>query len=153
MFASVAIALVGIWLAYMFYLKRAELPERLAASWPRLHRLVYRKYYVDEIYDAMFVNRTKDLGTALGLFDAKVVDGLGVDGTGWLTRATSRVSIWWDTWIVDGLVNVVGRVVQILSYPVRLVQTGVVSSYALAIVLGVVLLLGYYVHEMRHFVR
>ena len=153
MFASVAIALAGIWLARYLYLQRAELPERLAANWPRLHRLLYRKYYVDEIYDAMFVNRTKDLGTALGLFDAKVVDGLGVDGTGWLTRATSRVSIWWDTWIVDGLVNVVGRVVQILSYPVRLVQTGVVSSYALAIVLGVVLLLGYYVHEMRHFVR
>jgi NADH-quinone oxidoreductase subunit L len=149
MAVSVGIAMAGIWLAYVFYVKRTELPERLAASWPQLYRLVYRKYYVDEIYDAMFVNRTKDLGTALGAFDAGVVDGLGVDGAGWLTRATSRLSIWWDTWIVDGLVNVVGRGVRVLSYPVRLVQTGVVSSYALLIVLGIVLgiaLLGYRVH-------
>jgi len=149
MAVSVGIALAGIWLAYAFYIRRRELPGRVAASWPRLYRLLYRKYYVDEVYDAMFVNRTKDLGTALGAFDAGVVDGLGVDGAGWLTRATSRLSIWWDTWIVDGLVNVVGRAVRALSYPVRWVQTGVVSSYALFIVLGIVLgivLLGYRLH-------
>ena len=52
--------------------------------------LVSHKYYVDEIYDAMFVNRTKDLGSSLGVFDAKVIDGVGVNGAGWLTRAISR---------------------------------------------------------------
>jgi len=150
--ASVAIAGFGIWVAIQFYLKKPETTDKLVASWPRLHRLVYRKYYVDEIYDAMFVNRTKDLGTALSVFDANVVDGLGVDGAGWLTRMSSRLSIWWDKWIVDGLVNVLGRAVQVFSYPVRLVQTGVVSSYALLIVLGMVLLLSYYVHEVRHLI-
>jgi NADH-quinone oxidoreductase subunit L len=150
--ASVTIAGFGIWVAFQFYLKKPETHDKLVASWPRLHRLIYRKYYVDEIYDAMFVNRTKDLGTALGVFDANVVDGLGVDGAGWLTRMSSRLSIWWDKWIVDGLVNVLGRAVQVFSYPVRLVQTGVVSSYALLIVLGMVLLLSYYVHEVRHLI-
>jgi len=108
---------------------------------------------VDEIYDAMFVNRTKDLGTALGVFDAKIVEGLGVDGTGWLTRFGSSVSMWWDKWIVDGLVNLTGRLVRMLSYPVRMLQTGVLSSYALLIVLGLIALLGYYGNLMRHLVR
>jgi len=153
MLASVLIALVGIWLAYQLYIKNPATPGKLAASWPWLYRIVYRKYYVDEIYDAMFVNRAKDLGTALGVFDARIVDRLGVDGTGWLTRFTSDVSIWWDKWIVDGLVNFAGRVVQILSYPVRMLQTGLFSSYALLIVLGVIILLGYYGHHLMQLLR
>jgi len=153
MMASVLIALCGIWLAVQFYLKRPELPERLAAKWSGLYRLIYRKYYVDEIYDALFVNRAKDLGTTLGVFDANVIDGLGVDGTGWLTRFTSQVSIWWDTWIVDGLVNVAARIVWLISYLVRMVQTGLVSNYALLIILGVLLFLGYYGYHLRNLVR
>src|SRR3989442_85746 len=97
MVASVLIALAGIWLARLFYIQRTDLPGKLASSFSGLYQLVYRKYYMDEVYDALFVNRAKDLGTTLALFDAKVIDGLGVDGTGWLMRFTSRVSIWWDT--------------------------------------------------------
>ncbi len=144
MIVSVAIALSGIWLAYVIYLKREGLADRMAASWPRAHNLLYRKYYMDEIYDALFVNRTKDLATTLGAFDRTVIDGIGVDGSAWLTRFISRVSIWWDTWIVDGLVNLSGRIVWLFSFPVRLVQTGLVQSYALVIVLGVLAIFGYY---------
>jgi NADH-quinone oxidoreductase subunit L len=153
MAASVLVALAGIWLAFQLYLKKPATPEKIAAAAPWLYRLIYNKYYVDEIYDAMFVNRAKDLGTALGVFDAKIVDGLGVDGTGWLMRFGSSVSIWWDKWIVDGLVNLTGRLVRMLSYPVRMLQTGVLSSYALLIVLGLIALLGYYGNLMRHLVR
>jgi NADH-quinone oxidoreductase subunit L len=153
MVASVLIALGGLWLAVQFYVKRPELPERLAAKWSGLYRLVYRKYYVDEIYDALFVNRAKDLGTTLGAFDANVIDGLGVDGAGWLTRLTSRASIWWDTWIVDGLVNLGARTVWLISYPVRMVQTGLISNYALLIILGVLVFLGYYGYHLRNLVR
>jgi len=149
MLASIAIALAGIWLARLLYLQRAELPGKIAASWPRLYKLVYNKYYVDQIYDAMFVNRAKDLGTTLGAFDTNVIDGLGVDGAGWLTRFTSRLSIWWDTWIVDGSVNLAARMVWIVSFPVRMVQTGLVSSYALLIVIGLLIFLGYYLHPLR----
>ncbi len=148
MLASILVALGGIGLAWQMYIKRTELPDRLATRWSSLYRLLYHKYYMDEIYDALFVNRAKDLGTTLGAFDAKVIDGLGVDGAGWLTRSTSRVSMWWDTWIVDGLVNLVARVVWVFSYPVRMVQTGLVSSYALLIVLGVLLFLGYYGYQL-----
>ncbi len=149
MFVSVAIALGGIWLARRVYLEREGLADQLAASWSGLHRLLYRKYYMDEIYDALFVNRTKDLATSLGAFDRGVIDGLGVNGSAALTRFTSRVSIWWDTWIVDGLVRLTGAVVRLASYPVRLAQTGLVQSYALVIVLGVLLLLGYSLYAMR----
>ncbi len=148
MLASVLIALVGIWLARVMYIQRPELPDRVARASGFLYQLVYRKYYMDEIYDALFVNRTKDLGTTLGIFDANVIDGLGVDGTGWLTRFTSRVSIWWDTWIVDGFVNLAARIVWLFSYPVRMVQTGLVSSYALLIVVGVLIFLSYYLRTM-----
>src|SRR6266852_2217278 len=86
MLASVLIALGGIWLARLLYLQRTELPDQLASKWGGLYRLLYRKYYMDEIYDALFVNRAKDLGTTLATFDSNVIDGLGVDGAGWLTR-------------------------------------------------------------------
>ncbi len=142
--ASVLVALAGIWAAYQFYLKRPEIPERLAKTWPRLYRLLYNKYYVDQIYDALFVNRAKDLGNALGSFDRGIIDGLGVNGAGWLTRCTSRVSMWWDSWIVDGLVNLVARIVWVFSIPVRMLQGGRVANYALLMVIGVLLFLGYY---------
>ena len=146
MAASVLVALAGIWGAYVLYLKRPELSDRIAHRWSGLHRVLVNKYYVDQIYDAMFVNRAKDLGLALGSFDLGIINGLGVDGAGWLTRASSTVSMWWDKWIVDGLVNLAARIVWILSYPVRMLQSGRVSNYALLIVLGVLLMLGYSLH-------
>ncbi len=150
MFGSVAIAGLGVWLAYTIYLRREGMADRLAADWPRLHRLLYRKYYMDETYDALFVNRTKDLGTVLGAFDRNIIDGLGVNGTAWFTRAISVVSIWWDTWIVDGAVRLTGGLARFVSYfPVRLLQTGLVQFYALSIVLGALLLLGYALYGMR----
>ena len=153
MFLSVGIAVLGLWLAYRLYLKSPRRHEKVAALFPRLHHLLLHKYYVDEIYDALFVNRIKDLSTAFGLFDAQVIDGLGVNGAGWLAQAFSRISMWWDKWVVDGLVNFVGKFTQLLSAPVRMFQTGVFSSYAVFILLGLAILLGYYSHHMEVMVR
>ena len=94
---------------------------------------------MDEIYDALFVNRIKDLSTALGVSSTrKVIDGLGVDGAGWLARVFSSISMWWDKWVVDGLVNFAGKFTRSLSHPIRMLQTGVFSSYAVLILLGLV---------------
>jgi NADH-quinone oxidoreductase subunit L len=150
---SVVAAVSGILLARHLYLKFPQLHEKVAASFPRLHSLLVHKYYVDEIYDALFVNRIKDLSIALGLLDAKVIDGVGVNGAAWLARAFSSVSMWWDKWVVDGLVNFVGKFVKLLSAPVRMFQTGVFSSYAVFILLGVVILLGYYGYHMEALAR
>jgi NADH-quinone oxidoreductase subunit L len=148
MVTSVAIALGGIWLAYRFYIQRPEVPDKIAESSGFLYRLLYNKYYVDQIYDALFVNRTKDLALTLGAFDRGIVDGLGVNGAGWLTRVTSRISMWYDTWIVDGLVNLAARIVWVLSIPARMIQSGRVARYALWMVLGVLFFLGYYLRSM-----
>jgi len=146
MLASVLVALFGIWLARKFYIENRSIPDGLAERFGGLYRLLLNKYYVDQIYDAMFVNRAKDLGTALGAFDLGVINGLGVDGAGWLTRTISLISAWYDKWIVDGLVNLAARIVWIFSYPVRMLQGGRVSGYALWIVVGVLFCLGYYLH-------
>jgi NADH-quinone oxidoreductase subunit L len=144
MFLSVLIAGTGVFLAYTFFLKRPEIAERLATSYTGIHQLLQNKYYVDEIYGAIFVNGlAKGGGAALGKFDSRVIDG-GVNGTAWMTRVGSNLSIWWDTWIIDGAVRASSFGVKVLSYPVRLLQTGLVQGYALMIVVGVLIFMSYY---------
>ena len=150
MVLSVVVGLLGILVAYVFYLKRPEIPGQLARRFSGLHRLVYNKYYVDEVYSKVFVEGPvlgKAMGDTFGRFDLKVIDGIGVDGSAWLTRFTSQLSIWWDTWIVDGAVNLVGWTVWILNWPARALQTGMVQRYALWMAAGVALLLFYYVQR------
>ncbi len=146
MLFSVLIAGFGVYLAYRFFVRRPEKAEEMAVSLRPVHTVLLNKYYVDEVYSAVFVDGPvmgKGLGGALARFDERVVDG-GVNGAGWLTRAISSLSIFWDTWVVDGLVNLLGFVTKVLSFPVRMVQTGFVQSYAFMIVLGVLLFFGYY---------
>ncbi len=144
MLFSVTIACGGIWLAYRWYIQHPEVPGKIAARAPFLYKLIYNKYYVDQIYDAMFVNRVKDLALTLGAFDLNFINGLGVDGAGWATRITSRISAIWDSWIVDGLVNLAARIVWLFSWPVRMLQSGRVARYALFMLFGVLVFLGYY---------
>jgi NADH-quinone oxidoreductase subunit L len=151
--ASLAIAAAGILLAYQLYRTKRIAPELVAAKWPRLYQLLLHKYYVDEIYDAAVVDRTKDLGTGLGWLDANVIDGVGVNGAGWLARCGSTLSMWWDKWIIDGLLNFSATTMQLFSYPVRWLQTGVFSSYAMLILVGLVILLAYYGHHVQVLLR
>ena len=153
MVASLGIAFTGIYLAYEFYYTKRIAPELVAKKLPRLYQLLFRKYYVDEIYDAAVVDRTKDLGTVLGSFDANVIDGVGVNGAGWLARFSSTLSMWWDKWIIDGLLNFGAKLMQLFSYPVRLLQTGMFSSYAMLILVGLVVLLAYYGHHVQVLLR
>ena len=142
---SVALAVAGIYVARYFYLRKPEIPDSLERTFKPLHTVLYNKWYVDEIYDFLFVNGLcKGGGLALGVFDREVVDG-GVNGAGWLTRFSSKVSIWWDTWVVDGTVRFTAFFVKLLSYPTCLLQTGRVQSYAFFVVLGVLAAFGYYI--------
>jgi NADH-quinone oxidoreductase subunit L len=143
MLLSVAVAGCGIALAWFLYQRKVPKGEPLeAAGW--LYRGSLNKWKVDEIYDFLFVNGlAKGGGSALARFDNAVVDG-GVNGAGWLTRFTSTISIWWDTWIIDGAVRLSSFLVKLCSYPVRILQTGSVQGYALVFVLGVAVVFGYY---------
>jgi NADH-quinone oxidoreductase subunit L len=141
---SVTVAVCGILLARYFYHTRPEIPDALEESLRPAHTLLYNKWYVDELYDFLFVNGLcKGGGRAMAKFDLAVIDG-GVNGAGWLTRFSSRVSIWWDTWIVDGAVRLGSFTIKMLSYPVCMLQTGRVQAYALAVVVGVIVFFGYY---------
>ena len=72
-----------------------------------------------------------------------MIDG-GVNGSAWLTRTTAEGSRRWDIWVIDGFVNLMAFIVRLMSYPVRMVQTGQVQSYALMIVLGLLGFVAYY---------
>jgi NADH-quinone oxidoreductase subunit L len=145
MLLSVAIAVGGILVAKYFYVRRPEIPEKISASVPGLHRLLSNKWYVDEIYEFLFVNGLcKAGGLLMGSFDRNVVDG-GVNGAGWLTRKLATISAWWDTWIVDGTVRFTAFLVKMSSYPVCLLQTGRVQGYAFFVVVGILVFFGYYV--------
>jgi NADH-quinone oxidoreductase subunit L len=141
---SIAIAIAGIFIARVFYHIKPEIPESLGAKFPRGHKVLLNKWYLDEIYDFFFVNGlSKGGGRLLGAFDRNVIDG-AVNGAGWITRFSSRVSIWWDTWVIDGAVRLSSFLVKVASYPVRILHTGQVQSYALFIVFGAIVFFGYY---------
>jgi NADH-quinone oxidoreductase subunit L len=142
---SVAVAIAGIAIARYFYNNRPSIPDSIERSCKPLYTVLYNKWYVDEIYDFLFVNGLgKGGGRVCGAFDRNVVDG-GVNGAGWLTRFTSRVSIWWDTWIIDGAVRFGSFFVKMLSYPVCILETGRVQAYAFFVVVGALAFLGYYI--------
>ncbi len=153
MLLSETLVVAGILFAWYLYIKRVDLPKKIASSVSGLYTLLLNKYYVDETYDALFVNRAKELGSSLGEFDAKVIDGLGVNGAGWLTRVISRISMWWDTWIVDGSVRLGSWIVYVASMPVRMLQDGELQEYALVIVIGLVGFLGYTLYLLQHQMR
>ncbi len=140
--ASVAIAVIGFLIAYMAYYRKSDLPARVSAQVGGLYTALVNKWYVDELYDALFVNRSKDLGRGLWRFDGKVVDG-AVNGTALSTVKSALGSSWWDRWIVDGLVRFVGGFVKTASWPIRLSETGYTQNYALVMVLGVLVFVGY----------
>jgi NADH-quinone oxidoreductase subunit L len=142
---SVAVAVIGIAVARYFYHTRPSIPDSIERSSKPLYTVLYNKWYVDEIYDFLFVNGLgKGGGRVCGAFDRNVVDG-GVNGAGWLTRFTSRVSIWWDTWIIDGAVRFGSFCVKMLSFPVCILETGRVQAYAFFVVVGALAFLGYYI--------
>ncbi|MCP5114526.1 MAG: NADH-quinone oxidoreductase subunit L, partial [bacterium] len=146
---SVVLAIAGIALARRIYsTTTAEVAEPIRQASAPLYRVLLNKWYVDELYDFLFVNgMSKGGGRTLASFDQRVVDG-GVNGVGWFTRLTSTISVWWDTWIVDGSVRLLSFSVKVASYPVRILQTGYFQSYALMIVVGLAVALGYFfLHE------
>ena len=142
---SVAIAIIGIAVARWFYNNKPEIPDTLEKQFKPLHGLLYNKWYVDEIYDFLFVNGLgKGGGRVCSEFDRTIVDG-SVNGAGWMTRASASLSMWWDTWIVDGAVRFSAFFVKMLSYPVCILQTGRVQAYAFFVVIGALAFFGYYI--------
>ncbi|MBI3921598.1 MAG: NADH-quinone oxidoreductase subunit L, partial [Armatimonadetes bacterium] len=117
MMIAIAAAAVGIVTGCAFYAKTSEVPGRIVSAIPGAYRLLYNKYYVDEIYDRLIVSK----GHQLSRFLAQL----------------------FDVYVVDGLVNGVGKLVAGIGEVVKQSQTSYVRNYALTMVAGVILLVGY----------
>ena len=153
MAASVAIAALGIGVAWQLYKVAPAIADRLAATFATAHRVLLHKYYVDELYGAVFV-RGLALGGGEGLYgvDRYAIDGaggsriglgLGVNGLAWAARdVMARLSDFFDRWFVDGAVNATAFVLDSGSYLFRAVQNGLVQQYALVMIMGLLVLIG-----------
>jgi NADH-quinone oxidoreductase subunit L len=140
MAASVLVALIGIGIAYSLYYRKSEKPDLWAKQYSILYHLIYRKYYVDEIYDALLVQPVLTMCRFFSRFDLAVVDGL-VNGTRHATVLSAHFSSMYDNWIIDGIVNLVAKIVQLASAAFRRIQTGRVENYAFILVLGVFIMI------------
>ncbi|MEK6321378.1 MAG: NADH-quinone oxidoreductase subunit L [Acidobacteriota bacterium] len=145
MLLSIAVAAGGIYLGFLFYVKRPDLPKIWAAKLRPLYTLSFNKWYWDWLLDVKGVEAGKAVNDALWAVDAKVVDG-GVNGAGWMTRFWAKVTGWWDKWVIDLAVNATGFITKAGSYVLRTVQTGFWQNYALLFAAGLFLILLYYVY-------
>jgi NADH-quinone oxidoreductase subunit L len=109
----VLVAILGLFVAWWFYVRKPELPEKLAKSLHAPYALLYNKYYVDEIYNALFV--------APLLFISKYI-------------------LWHviDEGLIDGIVNGTASAARGAGGQLRQLQSGNARSYATWVVLGAV---------------
>ena len=108
----------GVLAAWYLYMKKPELPAKIKArlEWP--YRVLDNKYYFDRFNEIVFAKTGRGLGLVLWrLGDALMIDGLVVNGS--------------------------ARLVGWVSGKIRVIQTGYLNHYALAMISGLILLLGW----------
>ena len=117
MVISLAVAASGIFLAYRFYMVDPAAPKRLGEQMRGLYKLVFNKYWVDEVYNDKIVEPIR----------------------------RGSITLWqkFDAGVIDGAVNGVGRQIERAAGLLRQAQTGSVQVYAMVITLGLVVVLGY----------
>ncbi len=115
---AVYLALGGVVTAWYLYLRRPDLPDRLAARFSRTYRLLVNKYYFDWFNENVVAAGVRNFGASLWRRgDETVIDG----------------------WLVNGS----ARAVAVLASAVRRVQSGYLYHYAFAMIIGLSLLLGW----------
>ena len=135
---ATAIAALGVWGLARSWYKTGDnpAPARAAERFPGFYNLLLNKYWVDDLYKAVFVDFGKWLCHRLWSVDAKGVDGT-VNGASWLTVALSYLSAKFDFHGVDGLVNRIADLIQGGSQSLKRIQTGILQNYILAMALGI----------------
>jgi len=111
---SILIALAGIALAAWFYMNESKRSEKAVASFKGFYTAAYHKFYFDELY--LFITK-------------KIVFEL-----------ISRPLAWFDRHIVDGLMNLIGRMIYRSAVAVKRFQSGQMQQYAFVFISGVVVL-------------
>jgi NADH-quinone oxidoreductase subunit L len=139
MSATTLIALGGWFTAHYFYTLHPETPERLSQQMAGAYRLLLNKYWVDELYDKLFVQSSKLLGRDLDRLDSSVVDG-AVVGVRRMTELGAESSTWFEKHVIYGGINVVGYSNHLAARILRKLQSGLVHHYAAILVAGFVIL-------------
>jgi NADH-quinone oxidoreductase subunit L len=139
MMIASGIALFGWGLAHYLYSMNPTAPERWAAKAGALYTTLLNKYYIDQLFDLLFVEPTKKLGLALDWFDRVVVDGI-VRAIGQLAELGAEGSTWVEKHVIYGGINVIGYGNHLMARQWRQLQSGMVHHYAAIIVAGLFLL-------------
>jgi NADH-quinone oxidoreductase subunit L len=114
MLVSSLLALGGIGVAWLMYVRQPDLPGRLARSAQGLYQLSLNKFYIDELYDSFILKPLAGFTTFVRIF---------------------------DLYVLDGLVDLIGQLPRLVGFRFRPVQNGLVQFYALAMVLGLTVFL------------
>ncbi len=114
---SVLAGAVGILIAYLFYVFKPGLSDSVSRLFGPLYKLVYNKYFVDEIYDGVIVHPIRD--------GSKTVLWRGVDAG-----------------FIDGVVNGVGSASRAIGGGMRRLQSGYIRRYAAWVLLGSIVIVG-----------
>ena len=140
---TVAVGLGSLFLGYKMYWNKPVEMEWLERLSPGFYRKVFLKYEVDEAYDRWIVEPFLSLCSNLARFDTNVVDGF-VNLVGRVFARVGQLDAWIDATFVDGAVNGMGDVVAAGAQQLRRVQSGRIQGYAFGMVAGLMTLLVLY---------
>ncbi len=113
--ASTGVVLLGIALAAFLYLGSLTQANLMARALRPLYWLSSNKFFIDEIYQAVIV---------------------------WPLQVLAAIGYWFDRYVIDALVNLVGALPGGVGWILRSLQNGMVQFYALAMILGLLVLIG-----------
>jgi len=141
MVTSVAVAAGGALVAFLIYQRRVLSADTFAAALGGgPYRVLLHKYYLDEIYWAVFGRGVLTLARLGAWFDARVIDGI-VNGSATITRGVARLEGRFDDRVVDAIVNRLANGTFALGARVRRLQTGNINTYLYVVVGAVTLVL------------
>jgi len=136
---ATVIALAGWGLAHYLYRIRPEAANQWAGKAPAVYTTLLNKYYVDELYDLLFVEPTKKLGQVWDWFDRTIIDGI-VRGVGEFTEDSAGLITWIEKHVIYAGLNVIGYSNHLAARAWRKLQSGMVHHYAAIIVAGLFIL-------------
>ncbi len=140
MILSLIMAGLGIFTAFLFYQWKKVNTDKLAAAIKPLYLFSFNKWYIDEFYNGVIVKALLVLTRVFAWFDTKVVDGI-VNGVATLVRWVSIGGKYFDTYVVDGFVNFTAFISGLFGIILRKAQTGKVQTYIVFVVFSIIILL------------
>ncbi|NMW18401.1 MAG: NADH-quinone oxidoreductase subunit L [Chlorobiaceae bacterium] len=140
-YISSIMVVFGISLAGIVFVFRIIDPDKTAEAIRPLYLFSLNKWYWDEIYQSTFIKGSVLLSKILSWFDTNVIDGI-VNGVAVLVRNLAFANNSFDKYVVDGLVNFTAFSVNTTGAVLRKLQTGKVQTY---VALLLVVLFGYFV--------